>query len=178
MFTFITRQLIRARSILAGGLIRPKRSIQSKLAVEPIGFPVPIGAGVLGAVVLILSLSTSPAQAGSEGAQSAIGQQSGAQDFDSKCNRIFGSPLCIAWYRNANYQGELEVFYKKNSGPRRYIRLYLASCGQPMAQVYEGFISPGQTRAGFWDGYIYPGSCWIGYMRIGNRQWTTGRLYS
>lgn len=178
MFTFITRQLIRARIIMVGGLIHPKRNIQSEWVVKPIGFPILIGGGVLGAVVLILSLSTSPAQAESDGAQSAIGQQSGAQDFDSKCNWIFGSPLCIAWYRSANYQGELEVFYKKNSGPRRYIRLYLASCGQPMVQVYAGFISPGQTRAGFWDGFIYPGSCWVGFMRIGNSQWTTGELYS
>jgi hypothetical protein len=101
-----------------------------------------------------------------------------AQDWDSTCNNISGSDLCLMWERGANYEGSLEVFYRKTSGPTRYIHLYVASCGHPKYQVYEGYIEPGQTRAGAWDGYIYPGSCWIGYLRIGNAQWTTGELYS
>jgi hypothetical protein len=82
------------------------------------------------------------------------------------------------WERNANYEGYLEVWYQKRSGPKRYIHLYVAGCDQAPYQVYEGYIEPGQTRAGAWDGYIYPGSCWVGYMRIGNARWTTGELYS
>jgi hypothetical protein len=101
-----------------------------------------------------------------------------AQDWDSTCNNIDGSDLCLMWERGANYEGYLEVFYRKTSGPTRYIHLYVASCDHPKYQVYEGYIEPGQTTAGAWDGYIYPGSCWVGYLRIGNAQWTTGELYS
>jgi hypothetical protein len=101
-----------------------------------------------------------------------------AQDWDSRCTDISGSDLCLMWERDSNYEGYLEVWYSKRSGPKRYIHLYVAGCDQPKYQVYEGYIEPGQTRAGAWDGYIYPGSCWVGYLRIGNAQWTTGELYS
>jgi hypothetical protein len=130
------------------------------------------------AAVLMVLTSVSAAQAATT-EQSASTEVTAAQSWDSRCNWIQGSPLCVAWYRNhATFEGEVEVFYTKNSGPRRYIRLYVASCGSPMFQVYEGYIQPGQTRSGSWDGYVFPGSCWIGYMRIGNARWTTGPLYS
>jgi hypothetical protein len=136
-----------------------------------------IGA-LVGIVVLMFASGASPARAESDVAQSAVQQPPSIQDWDSRCNDISGSDLCLMWERNSNYEGTLEVWYSKRSGPRRYIRLYVAGCGLPMHQVYEGYIDAGQTRSGAWDGYIYPGSCWVGYLRIGNAQWTTGELYS
>jgi hypothetical protein len=134
--------------------------------------------GVVGAVVLLGIAGAGPGKSESEVARTADQPSPSVQDWDSRCNDIAGSDLCLMWERNANYEGYLEVWYQKRSGPKRYIHLEVAGCGLPPYQVYEGYIEPGQTRAGAWDGYIYPGSCWVGYLRIGNARWTTGELYS
>jgi hypothetical protein len=125
--------------------------------------------GVLGVVLLLCTAGAGPVQSESDGARSesdgtppAVEESPSVQDWDSRCADIAGSDLCLMWERNANYEGYLEVWYSKRSGPRRYIRLYVAGCGLSPYQVYEGYISPGQTRAGAWDGYLYPGSCWVG----------------
>ena len=135
--------------------------------------------GVVGAVVfLMFAAGVGPAGAESDVARTPGKPSPSAQDWDSRCNNIRGSDLCLSWWRDSNHQGEVEIFYRKESGPKRYIRLYVALCGHAKLQVYEGYIEPRQTRAGAWDGPISPGSCWVGYMRIGNRQWTTGELRS
>lgn len=126
---------------------------------------------------LTLTMSASPAGAG------PAADRSGSQDdatalASRRCNDISGSPLCIDWYRDANYNGSVSVSYRKDSGPTRYVRLYVASCGQPMVQVFAGNVSAGGYVWGSWHGRILPGACWVGYMRIGNTQWTTGQLYS
>jgi hypothetical protein len=134
--------------------------------------------GVGGATTVAAPASAPAASARAAPDPQDAAPSASAQDWDSRCTDISGSDLCLMWERGANYEGYLEVWYQKTSGPKRYIHLYVASCDHPKYQVYEGYIEPGQTKAGAWDGYIYPGSCWVGYLRIGNAQWTTGRLYS
>jgi hypothetical protein len=134
--------------------------------------------GVVGAVVFALIAGAGPGESESDVARAAGRQLPRAQGWNSRCNNIAGSDLCLMWERNANYDGYLEVWYQKKSGPKRHIRLEVAGCGRAPYQVYEGDIQPGQTRAGAWDGHIYPGSCWVGYLRIGNARWTTGELHS
>ena len=134
--------------------------------------------GVVGAVVLLFTAGAGLAEAESAVAQAAAQQSPSARDYHSRCNNISGSNLCLLWQRNSNYKGFLNISYSKKSGPRRYIRLYVALCGHAKRQVYAGYIEPGHVRSGTWNVYIYPGSCWVGYMRIGNTQWTTGELRS
>jgi hypothetical protein len=134
--------------------------------------------GVVGAIVLLLTAGAGLAEAESAVAQAAVQQAPSARDYHSQCNNISGSNLCLLWQRNANDKGFLQIAYSKQSGPRRYIRLYVAQCGHAKRQVYAGYIEPGHVRSGTWHGSISPGSCWVGYMRIGNTQWTTGELRS
>jgi hypothetical protein len=133
---------------------------------------------VIGTAVVLFIAGAGLAEAKSDVAQAAAQQSPGARDYHSRCNNIAGSNLCLLWQRNSNYKGFLNIAYSKKSGPRRYIRLYVAGCGKAKRQVYAGYIESGQVRSGTWNGYIYRGSCWVGYMRIGNRQWTTGELRS
>jgi hypothetical protein len=134
--------------------------------------------GVVGAIVLLLTAGVGLAEAEAAVAQAAAQQAPSARDYHSRCNNISGSNLCLLWQRNANDKGFLQIAYSKQSGPRRYIRLYVAQCGHAKRQVYAGSIEPGHVRSGTWHGSISPGSCWVGYMRIGNTQWTTGELRS
>lgn len=126
---------------------------------------------MLAAAALTLSMSASPADA-------AAPAPAPAPLAAERCNDISGSPLCVDWHRDANYNGSVGVSYMKNSGPTRYVRLYVASCGQPKVQVWEGNVAAGEFAWGDWNGRVLPGACWVGYMRIGNTQWTTGELYS
>lgn len=134
--------------------------------------------GVVGAVIFLFSAAANPAEVASAVAQTTAQQAPRARDYHSRCNNIAGSNLCLLWQRTANYKGFLNIAYSKRSGPRRYIRLYVARCGRAKRQVYAGYIAPGQVRSGTWHGSISPGACWVGYMRIGNTQWTTGELRS
>jgi hypothetical protein len=94
----------------------------------------------------------------------------------SRCNNIAGSPLCITVNGSLNNTANVTVSYRKNSGPVRSIRLYVSACRTPRQLVYQGSIAPGQTRYGSKVRHIYFNSCWVGHMRIGNTQWTTGEL--
>jgi hypothetical protein len=136
-----------------------------------------IGAGVLAAAILLLTIGASPVGAGLDRPPSTADDQT-VLDEDERCNDISGSPLCVGWFRDANYNGTVWVEYYKTSGPTRHVRLYVASCGQPKVLVYEGDVSAGRRVTGGWNGRVSPGACWVGYMRIGNQQWTTGELYS
>lgn len=126
-----------------------------------------VGALAAGMVSAPLAIPATAAGASSIGPMAA----------GSRCNDISGSPLCIGWRRDAGGHG-VTVSYKKNSGPTRHVRLYIAGCGLPMTLYWEGDLSPGQTGVGTWGGVPQPGSCWVGYMRISNSQWTTGEIYS
>jgi hypothetical protein len=93
-----------------------------------------------------------------------------------RCNDISGSPLCLVIEGALNSSGRVSVRYHKKSGPVRYIRLYIASCGRAKELVYEGKIAPTQLKLGGKWKHLSYGSCWVGYLRIGNTQWTTGEL--
>ena len=47
---------------------------------------------------------------------------------------------------------------------------------KPKELAYQGSIAPGQTKYGSKVKYIYFNSCWVGHMKIGNTQYTTGEL--
>ncbi|MEV0616457.1 hypothetical protein AB0I81_24295 [Nonomuraea sp. NPDC050404] len=126
-------------------------------------------AGALAAAAGIAAASGAPANATSfaEAAQAASW---------SRCNDISGSPLCISVTGNLNANATVRVSYTKNSGPERFVGLYLSACGSPQGLVAQGTVGPGDTIAGSRVRYIYFNSCWVGHMRIGNTQWTTGEL--
>lgn len=136
-------------------------------------------AAMLAATVLTLGLSIGSASAAPDSG-TTTGDVVAPLASGQRCNDISGSPLCIRWQRDTPRPGEgiVEVWYTKNSGPARFVNLYVASCGQPMVRVFSGTVAAGDTGWGYWDGYPRPGSCWVGYMRIGNSQWTTGQIIS
>jgi len=93
-----------------------------------------------------------------------------------RCNDISGSPLCLVIDGELDGKGHVGVRYHKKSGPVRSIRLYIASCGRAKELVSEGNIAPTQLKlGGKWKSLSYS-SCWVGYLRIGNTQWTTGEV--
>ncbi|MEU0558118.1 hypothetical protein [Dactylosporangium sp. NPDC006015] len=94
----------------------------------------------------------------------------------ARCNDISGSPLCISVNGALNSTATVMTSYQKNSGPDRSISLYLSACGTAKELVYQGSITVPGTRYGSRAKYISYNSCWVGHMRIGNTQWTTGEL--
>jgi hypothetical protein len=94
----------------------------------------------------------------------------------ARCNDISGSPLCISVNGPLNGTATVMTSYQKNSGPTRSIQLYLSACGTAHELVYQGSITPPETRYGSKAKHIVYNSCWVGHMRIGNTQWTTGEL--
>jgi len=82
--------------------------------------------GIVGAIVFLCTAGAGPIQSESNGAPPAVQESPSVRDWDSRCEGIAGSDLCLMWERNANYEGYLEVWYQKKSGPKRYIRLYVA----------------------------------------------------
>jgi hypothetical protein len=117
----------------------------------------------------MITVSLTPATAATSADASAL-------RLWSRCNDIAGSPLCITVNGNLNDTANVTVSYRKNSGPVRSARLYLARCGKAKELVHQGSVRPGQTIYGSKIKYIYFNSCWVGYLRIGNTQWTTGEL--
>jgi hypothetical protein len=96
----------------------------------------------------------------------------------STCNDISGSPLCISILGDLDANADVNVWYSKNSGPDRLVRLYLSKCGSSRDLVAQGTVEAGDTIDGSRVKYIYFNSCWVGHMRIGNTQYTTGELYT
>ena len=93
------------------------------------------------------------------------------------CNDLWGSPLCISVRGSLNDKADIKVWYSKNSGPRRFVRLYLRRCGKPGRDlVVQGYVKPHETIDGGKVRHIFFKSCWVGDMRLGNRNFTTGEL--
>ena len=99
-----------------------------------------------------------------------------------RCNVLWGSPLCISVRGSLNQRANIKVWYSKNSGPKRSARLYLLAFGKRckgrvrQVLVAQGTVKPHETLSGGKVRHIYLYSCWVGRMRIGNRQFTTGEL--
>ena len=125
-------------------------------------------AGLVAALAMIAP-AASPAQA----AQPA--DVAAAKQWD-RCNDISGSPLCLVVSGTLHSTGSVSVRYHKQSGPPRSIRLYIASCGRAKELVYQGNIAPTQFKLGSKLKHLSYSSCWVGYLRIGNTQWTTGEV--
>jgi hypothetical protein len=95
----------------------------------------------------------------------------------SRCNDIYGSLLCISVSGNLDEQADIQVWYHKNSGPERSVRLYLQSCRSAKRDlVAQGRVAAGGTIAGSKVRNIYRKSCWIGQMRVLNERFVTGEL--
>jgi hypothetical protein len=143
-----------------GGLMRWSRCI--------LGPVIRLVAGLAAALAMIVP-AASPAHA----AQPA---DVAAEKQWDRCNDISGSPLCLVITGELDGKGHVGVRYHKKSGPVRSIRLYIASCARAKELVYEGNIAPTQLKlGGKWKSLSYS-SCWVGYLRIGNTQWTTGEV--
>lgn len=95
-----------------------------------------------------------------------------------RCNQIYGSPLCISVIGHLDDQADINVWYSKNSGPERSVRLYLEKCesAKNRALVAQGKVEAGGTIDGSKTRYIYRNSCWIGVMRVLNQRFVTGEL--
>jgi NAD(P)-dependent dehydrogenase (short-subunit alcohol dehydrogenase family) len=95
-----------------------------------------------------------------------------------RCNKIYGSPLCISVIGHLDDQADISVWYSKNSGPERSVRLYLERCesAKTRALVAQGKVEAGGTIDGSKTRYIYRNSCWIGVMRVLNQRFVTGEL--
>ncbi|MEW9556242.1 hypothetical protein [Nonomuraea sp. NPDC050783] len=93
-----------------------------------------------------------------------------------RCNDISGSPLCISIWGDLNENADVNVWYSKNAGPERLVQLYLSACGGQRDLVAQGTVEAGDTIDGSRVKYIYFNSCWVGHMRIGNTQYTTGEV--
>ncbi|TDC98877.1 hypothetical protein E1292_33815 [Nonomuraea deserti] len=92
-----------------------------------------------------------------------------------RCNDISGSPLCIV-VGGVNQTTFIRTYYHKRSGPKRYVGLYVALCDTAGRRVFNGYVSAGQVVTGGVRRWVSSGGCYIGFMRIGNAQYTTGRL--
>ncbi|MGW4793770.1 hypothetical protein ACWEPC_15350 [Nonomuraea sp. NPDC004297] len=92
-----------------------------------------------------------------------------------RCNNISGSPLCIV-VGGVDQTTFIRTSYHKRSGPKRYVGLYVALCDTAGRRVYAGNVSAGQVVTGGLRRWVSKGGCYIGFMRIGNTQYNTGRL--
>jgi len=121
---------------------------------------------IVGTTVVLMALTHATASA----------EPAGSNHW-SRCNDIYGSPLCISIIGKLNESAEITVEYRKSSGPVRFVRLYLQRCDSGKRDlVVQGEVVPPNIINGSKVRRIYSNSCWIGQMRILNMRFVTGEL--